>query len=173
MSRRGLDRWRDFGVLIAVMLLCVGVVAATAGQREPAPACATLLTAAELRAIVGEGMQDMGPQQREPGESLCAWMARGGQRGFRTVAVTYYEPAALAGSPKTLDALYEDIVSGAEGVAAGARVRLNGIGVRADFVPTDPQVLVAVQLTGGVARIVANNLTRAEITAVARAVAAP
>ncbi len=39
--------------------------------------------------------------------------------------------------------------------------------------PTDPQVLAVVQRADGVARIVGNNLTKAQITAVARAVATP
>jgi hypothetical protein len=41
------------------------------------------------------------------------------------------------------------------------------------FVATDPQVLAVVQRADGVARIVGNNLTKAQITAVARAVATP
>ena len=48
-----------------------------------------------------------------------------------------------------------------------------GDGRKAAFVPTTPQVLAVVQRSDGVARIVGNNLTKAQITAVARAVAAP
>ncbi len=50
---------------------------------------------------------------------------------------------------------------------------LPGIGRKAVFVPTDPQVLAVVQRNDGVARIVGNNLTKAQITAIARAVATP
>jgi hypothetical protein len=50
---------------------------------------------------------------------------------------------------------------------------LTGIGQKAAFVPADPQVLAVVQRPDGVARIVGNNLTKAQITAVALAVATP
>lgn len=74
----------------------------------------------------------------------------------------------------TLEKDFEQIVSAAEGRASGKkREALAGIGQKAAFVPTDPQVLAVVQRAGGVARIVGNNLTKAQITAVARAVATP
>jgi hypothetical protein len=65
------------------------------------------------------------------------------------------------------------VVAAAEGTASGKREVLAGIGQKAAFVPTTPQVLAVVQRPDGVARIVGNNLTKAQITAVARAVATP
>jgi hypothetical protein len=53
------------------------------------------------------------------------------------------------------------------------REMLAGIGQKAAFLNADPQVLAVVQRADGVARIVGNNLTKAQITAVARAVASP
>lgn len=58
-------------------------------------------------------------------------------------------------------------------MASGKRQMLSGIGQKSAFVPTDPHVLVVVQRVDGVARIVGNNLTKAQITAVAKAVATP
>ena len=102
-------------------------------------------------------------------------MLRGGSTGFKTVAVQFYDLDAIKTSPAapTLDTFFETLVSAAEGVASGKRQMLSGIGQKAAVVPTDPQVLAVVQRADGVARIVGNNLTKAQMTAVARAVATP
>jgi hypothetical protein len=150
--------------------------AASAQTSATVPACATLLTAEELTKAVGETMKDMGPRIRESGESECPWMLHGGSTGFKTVAVQFYDLKVIkaATTASTLPTFFEEIVSAAEGAASGKkREMLPGIGQNAAFVPTDPQVLAVVQRPDGVARIVGNNLTKAQITAVARAVATP
>jgi len=160
--------------MIAVALV---ITAGGAGAQTStaAPACSTLLTAEELTKAIGEKMSDMGAKTRGPGETECPWMLRGGSTGFKTVAVQFYDLAAIKASPTTPtpDAFFETLVSAAEGTAAGKRQMLPGIGQKAAFVPTDPQVLAVVQRADGVARIVGNNLTKAQMTAVARAVATP
>lgn len=144
-------------------------------QTNATPVCASLLTADELATIVGEKMQDMGPRQRGPGESECAWMLRGGKSGFKSVAVQFYDASYVKDSaPKTLDGFFESLVANAEAMASGGkRELLPGVGQKAAFVPTTPQVLAVVQRADGVARIVGNNLTKAQISAVAKAVATP
>jgi hypothetical protein len=139
------------------------------------PTCSTLLTADELSKAVGPDFKDMGARPRGAGETECPWMLRGGTQGFKTVSVQFYDLTAVkASTTPTLDAFFETIASGAEAAAQGKkREMLAGIGQKAAFVPTDPQVLAVVQRADGVARIVGNNLTKAQITAVARAVAAP
>ena len=157
----------------AVMLLAN---IASAQPSASAPACATLLTADELTKVIGEKMQDMGPRVRESGESECSWMLRGGSKGFKTVSVQFYDLKVIKASPAapTLPAFFEEVVSSGEIAASGhKREMLPGIGEKAAFVQTDPQVLAVVQRPDGVARIVGNNLTKAQITAVARAVATP
>jgi hypothetical protein len=149
----------------------------------PAPAvaqspvtCMTLLTADELTKAVGAGFADMGGETRGEGETECPWMLRGGSGGFKTVSVQFYDLRAVKANPSaaTLAAFFEQIVAAAEDPAAGTkREALAGVGQRAAFVSTDPQVLAVVQRADGVARIVGNNLTKAQITAVARAVATP
>jgi hypothetical protein len=159
--------------IAAIMLLPNAAIAQTSKQE---PACATLLTAEELTKAVGATMKEMGARIRESGESECPWMLSGGSAGFKTVAVQFYDVKMIkAGTTATtLPTFFEQIVSAAEGVASGKkREMLTGIGQNAAFVPTDPQVLAVVQRPDGVARIVGNNLTKAQITAVARAVATP
>ena len=162
------------GVLVVLTTLGSGSVAA---QRPSgaAPTCSTLLTAEELTAVIGEKMKDMGARPRETGETECPWMLRGGSSGFKTVSVQFYDLNNIRtkSNAATPDAFFETLVSSAEGVASGKREMLSGIGIKAAFVPTTPQVLAVVQRADGVARIVGNNLTKAQITGVARAVATP
>jgi hypothetical protein len=91
------------------------------------------------------------------------------------VAVQFYELSHIKTSPTapTSDAFFEMLVAAAEGTASGKREMLAGIGQKAVFVPASPQVLAVVQRPNGVARIVGNNFTKAQMTAVARAVATP
>lgn len=158
------------------MLLVSGLLlAAPTVAGAQAPTCMTLLTADELTKAVAAGFEDMGGRPRDAGETECPWMLRGGG-GFKTVSVQFYDLQAVKASPTspTLESFFEMIVSSGEEAAAGKkREPLAGIGHKAAFVPTDPQVLAVVQRADGVARIVGNNLTRAQITAVARAVATP
>jgi hypothetical protein len=171
---------RRVAAVLTLSLGSMGVLGGSAGsmdvdaQAKPTLACAALLTAEELTAAVGEKMTDMGGRARGPGETECPWMLRGGS-GFKTVSVQFYELSHIKASPSapTLESYFEMVVKGGEGVASGKREILAGIGQKAAFVPTTPQVLAVVQRADGVARIVGNNLTKAQITAVARAVAAP
>jgi hypothetical protein len=167
-------------IVFSWMMAAAAVVllsnSANAQPSAAVPFCATLLTADELTKIVGEKMQDMGPRVRDSGESECSWMLRGGSKGFKTVSVQFYDMKVIKASPAapTLPAFFEQIVSSGEGAASGKkREVLPGIGDKTAFVQTDPQVLAVVQRPDGVARIVGNNLTKAELTAVARAIVTP
>jgi hypothetical protein len=167
----GLSAWMCGALVLLATFNAEGVRA----QSATAIRCSTLLTADELNKIVGDKMTDMGARQRGPGETECPWMLRGGSSGFKTVSVQFYEMSYIKASPTaaTLDAFFEMLVSAAEGTASGKRELLPGIGQKAVFVPTTPQVLAVVQQADGIARIVGNNLTKAQITAVARAVVTP
>ena len=160
---------------LAIALVLTFTPAALTAQKPATPMCATLLTADELSKAVVPGFQEMGPDEREAGESSCPWMLRGGKDGFKTVNVQFYTPAAIKTSPMapTADKYFEMLVTAAEESNKKKREVLPGIGVKAAFVATDPQVLAVVQRADGVARIVGNNLTKAQITAVAKAVATP
>ena len=162
-------------IVSALTMATVAIVVFSNPARAQTPACATLLTAEEIVKAVGAKMEDMGAKVRESGESECPWMLRGAA-GFKTVSVQFYDLKVIKASTTapTLPAFFEQIVSAGEGAASGKkREELAGIGQKAAFVPTDPQVLAVVQRPDGVARIVGNNLTKAQITAVARAVATP
>jgi hypothetical protein len=162
---------RSFVVVLSGLALPAVVWAQAPAAK--APTCTSLFTAAELAQTVGGGFEDMGPKERSPGETECAWMARGGSKGFQTVSVQFYDRRAIKDANQTPAAFYETVVSGAEGMASGKRQPLPGIGQQAAFVPTDPQALAVVLRADGVARIVGNNISKAQITAIAKAIAAP
>lgn len=161
--------------LFLVTLCVVAASSAVPAAQAKAATCMTLLTDAEVTAAVGTAMENLGGQERNPGETECSWMIGAGKPGFKTVSVQFYDLSHIksGAANETPEQFFEDIVSGTEGVATGKRQMLTGIGVKAAFVPTDPQVLAVVLLKDGVARIVGNNLTRAQITQIARAVAGP
>ncbi len=148
---------------------------AASANKSATPMCATLLTAEELSKAVVAGFQDMGAEEREPGASSCPWMLRGGANGFKTVNVEFSNTAYIKTTPNasTADKYFEMLVTAAEESNNKKREILPGIGQRAAFIAADPQVGAFVQRADGVARIVANGLTKAQITAVARAVATP
>ena len=135
----------------------------------------TLLPADAIAKVAGETFRDLGSEVSRSGASECEWAARLGTPGAKTLSFTFYDVVALKASPAyaNADEYFESVVSGPEQRASGKREMLPGIGVKAAFVPTAPQVLVAVQRKDGVARLVGNNLTKAQMIALARAIAAP
>ncbi len=137
--------------------------------------CVPLLTNDELAKAVAPGFQYLGAEERNPGESSCEFLMRSGPGGPKSVSVQFYTMAIIRQSPTTPtpETYFEDLVKPIETVSKTKREVLPGIGQRAAFVAADPQVLAVVQLANGIARIVGNNLTKAQITAVARAVATP
>jgi len=159
--------------LATFCLLLPGLALAQSAGSAPAT-CMTLLTADELTKAVGAKLEDMGADTRSEGETECPWMLRGGG-AFKTVSVQFFDSRHIKASPNesTPDKFFETYVSAAEGVGSGKRELLKGIGQKAAFVPSDPQTLVIVQRADGIARIVANGLTKAQTIAVARAVATP
>jgi hypothetical protein len=164
------------GVATAASLICA--VPASAQKAAPAGAklpCGTVLTADEVKAAVGVALEDLGPVDRGKGETECDWMARGGPGGLKTVGVVFYDQSAIAASPaaSTGDAFFEMLVKAAEESSSAKREMVPGVGQHAAFVPTNPQTLAVVHRADGVARIVANGLTKAQTIAIAKAVATP
>ncbi len=160
-------------VLVAAVSAIAAVPAEAQTTAAKSPTCMSLFTAAELAQTVGPGFEEAEARESAPGETECAWMARGGTKKFQTVSVQFWDLRALAAASWTLAQAFEEHVSAAEGVATGKRELLPGVGQQAAFVPTDPQGLVIVQRADGVARVVANNVSKAQLTAVAKAIAAP
>jgi hypothetical protein len=160
------------GMVLAGAAPAAAQAAAPPGAQLP---CAAVLTADEVKAAVGVALEALGARDRGAGETECPWMARGGPGGLKTVAVTFYDEHAIAASPTAPngDAFFEMLVKAAEASNAATRDPIPGVGRRAAFVATSPQTLAVVHRANGVARIVANGLTKAQTIAIAKAVATP
>jgi hypothetical protein len=162
-------------VVAATILVFAAPAAAQKAAANAAPRCAALLTADEVKAAIGVAMQDLGADVRGEGETECDWMLRGAPGGLKTVAVSFYDERAIKASPTapTGDGFFEMLVKAAEESTSTKREVIAGVGQHAAFVPTAPQTLAVVHRADGVARIVANGLTKAQTIAIAKAVATP
>ena len=159
------------GTIVAGASPAAAQKAATPAAKLP---CAAVLTADEVQTAVGVALEDLGPRDRGKGETECDWMARGGPGGLKTVAVVFYDESAIKeSSAPTGDGFFEMLVKAAEESSSARREMLPGVGQHAAFVATNPQTLAVVHRANGVARIVANGLTKAQTTAIAKAVATP
>lgn len=147
------------------------------GQAQGAkPTCMSLLTADEIAKAVGEPFKDMGSETRRSGATGCDWAAGLGKPGAKSISLTFYDNVALKASPAyaSPDAYFESIAETAEkSKGAAKREAIPGVGLKAVLVSTPPQLLLVVQRADGVGRLVGNNLTKAQMTALARAIAAP
>ena len=160
------------GLAGAVALLLQPPAAAQQPAAAAAMPCAAVVTADELKAAVGVALEKLDPVDRGHGESECDWMGRTG--GFKTVAVVFYDQAAIkASTAPTGDGFFEMLAKAAEESTSAKREVIAGVGQHAAFVPTTPQTLAVVHRADGVVRIVANGLTKAQTIAVAKAVATP
>lgn len=161
----------------APVMLALAVLTPTAARAQGAalPSCMTLLPAEALSKILGQTYKDMGSEVGRSGASDCEWATGLGTPGFKTLAFTFFDAAALKASPgyASADEYFESVVSSVESRAPAKRELLPGVGLKAAFVATPPQMLVAVQRKDGVARLVGNNLTKAQMLALARALAMP
>lgn len=168
--RTGTRRW-----IQALSFALLAPVLSSAAAQGAKSTCMSLLTADEIAKAVGEPFKDLGSETGRSGATSCDWAARLGTPAAKTVSFTFYDNVALKVSPAyaSPDAYFESIVSSVEGKSPTKRESIPGVGVKAALVATGPQLLVAVQRADGVGRVVGNNLTKAQATALAHAIAAP
>ncbi|MEO7548090.1 MAG: hypothetical protein ABIT82_06670 [Ramlibacter sp.] len=162
------------GVFLTVMsgVLSGGAAAQPAGAL---PTCMSLLTSDKLAKVMGATFKDMGNERDASGATDCEWSLRGGTAAVKYLSVSFFDSTKIKASPAGLtdDSYFEAVVAGAEKAGSSKREMLSGVGVKSAFVATAPQVQVVVQRRDGVARIIGNNVTKSEITALAKAIAAP
>lgn len=158
--------------LTAAVFLTFGLLAPGFAQDAALFKCAQLLSADQLKATVGAGMVAAAPKQHQTGESECVWR-RGNSAATVSLAMRFFDRRAINSNPvsRTLDGFYEMLVTAGE--EAGEKKREPVVGLpRASLVQADAQILVVVQRTDGVARVVFGNFSRAQAVAVARAISA-
>jgi hypothetical protein len=159
-------------VILALMLLAPATARA---QGAAMPTCMTLLPVEALAKILGETYKDMGSEEAQGGASDCNWAVNLGTPRFKTLSFSFFDAVALKASPgyASADEYFERVVGSVESRAPAKREMLPGVGLKAAFVATPPQMLVAVQRKDGVARLVGIKLTKAQMIALARALGAP
>lgn len=154
----------------SLFLVCLFAVAAHA-QAPAGPSavrCDAVLTAEEAVAAVGAGYAGPHVSEPRPGFTGCEWEGQGSNFGF-----TFTSLKALADDGRTADEEFEFTVAAMED---GTRMRelLPGIGVKAAITGAgDDALMVAVQRTDGVARMITYKIDREKAIAIARAIAAP
>jgi hypothetical protein len=168
--------WIDVGRACLGFIVFLGLTPAapvTIGAQQPAThRCASLLTADEIQKAVGETFENVDTISRNPGSTECTRIARG-PKGAKSVVVQFFDVTYIKSGPDG-DNTVERFFTRMAAPSATEKVQpLPGVGLKAAVVTADPQRGAYVQLADGVARIVANNLTEAQVIAVARAVAAP
>ena len=139
-----------------------------------------VLTAEQVRAAVGVTLKVLALQKAEAGVTECTWSRTGGAETSTgpTIRVQFFERLAISANPvvSSPDGYYEMIASAAEEIAGRKREAIAGLtsaGSRAATVRGNGQVLVLVQRGDGIARVVLSNLTKAQATAIARAISGP
>lgn len=172
-----MTRWSR-AVLSTMVLstLMTSVWSGLAAAQAPAapPTCMSLLTSEALAKVMGATFKEMGQEVDRSGATDCEWMFRGGTDGVKALSVSFFDSSKIKASPAgfTDDSYFEMVVSGAERAGSSKREMLAGIGLKTAFVTMKPQVQVVVQRPDGVARIIGNNVTKAEMTALAKVLAA-
>lgn len=173
---RALPRAVAFLAGLALWLVAFGLVfglTSGASAQTPTLRCAELLSADQVKATLGAGMVTAVPKQHGAGESECVWR-RGNGAAAASLSVRFFDRQAIGSNPvsRTLDGYYEMLVKAGEEVGDKKREAVVGV-PRAALIQASPQILVVVQRTDGVARVVLGNLSRAQAVAVTKLIAAP
>ncbi len=138
---------------------------------EAKPACAGLLTAAELSAI-SPGAEEMGAIARGDGHSECSWSVRGGG-GATTLTLTFWEASRMANALVPADSkeeFFEIYVKSAEQVRGTPREALKGVGKRSALFRDGALRELYVLTRTGVAHLLTDGLNDTQIAAVGKAV---
>lgn len=139
--------------------------------------CARVLTAEQVRAAVRTSLKVLAQQSAEPGVTECIWSRTGSAEPSTgpTIRVQFFERVAISANPvvHTPDGYYEMIASAAEEVAGRKREAVAGVSARAVTVQGNGQIMVLVQRGDGIARVVVGDGTKAQATAIARAISGP
>lgn len=164
------------GCTAALGLLMLGASGGPihAEPAAPGPHCATLLTTKELVAI-SPGAEELSALERGDGHSECAWSVKGGGEA-NTLSLTFWESRSMADALVPADSpeeFFETYVKSAEGVRGTKRVALKGVGKRSALFRDGLVRELYVLTKDGVAHLMTDGLTDAQMEGVGKALAAP
>ena len=136
--------------------------------------CATLLQASELAAI-SPGAKEMDAFDHGEGHSACTWSVPG-NGDANTLALTFWESAGMSSALVPADSpeeFFEIYVKSAEEVRSTKREVLRGVGLRSALFRTGTVRELYVLTRAGMAHLVSDGLSDAQVEAIGKAVAAP
>ena len=156
-------------------VLSVFLSTAGAGVAAPADAqlqCARLLTAAEVEASVGAGFKDVAKEEPAAGKSECIWLSETATP--KAISLTFSQRSAVPSGD--LAQFFEAQVKRAEQLHGNTRELLEGMGANTALVPgkkPGAMAILVVQTSDGVGYAETDQLQRAELLRLAKAIAAP
>jgi hypothetical protein len=142
-----------------------------ASAADAPPACAKLLTAAEIGSAVGLGFQSVNQEESAPGVSDCMWLLDQNPNP-KAIGVLFTQKSAAPGG--NWPGFFEDRVKHAEQVHESKREAVPGMGTRAALVPgkkPGAMILLIVEMPEGVAYVETDYLDRAQVLRVGKAIA--
>jgi hypothetical protein len=134
--------------------------------------CARLLTAAEVAAAAGPGFKAVGQEEPAAGKSECVWLLESANP--KAISLTYSQRSAVPSGD--LAQFFEAQAKRAEQLHENKREALDGVGAKAFLVPgkkPGAMAILIVQTSDGVAYAETDQLERAELLRLAKAIAAP
>ena len=165
-----------FRKTLLASIMTLALTPAASHAQTPDAMCAKMLPAEKMQAAIGKGMKTASAEIGKRAAVACAWMRRAPDP-FATVSIEYYDKQFIAASAPdnagTADRLYENLITPHEDRTKLKRETIAGVARRAVLVPADPQRLVVIERDGAVLRVVMNGVSKAQATAVAKAIAAP
>lgn len=157
---------------------------AHAGWQPPAggarPSCMSLLTDAVVESTIGRRGAHSDKSETEPGTSRCTWAWADTDT---TVTVSYSDTGAIAataaitkccpdGSKPAVAQFFDYAIRMAVDLGSEPPASLTGVGQRAALFFEEGFLKLLVQRPDGVAQVVGGNITREQLLAIGKAVAA-
>lgn len=180
MFRRLIDPRTHRSLVADIVLGCVASLSAAvsmAHAQAPGaeatimPRCTVLLAPDRVASVLGAGAVAR-PAAQRPGETHvvdCAW----GKGSANSVTAQWFDRAAIQSSSvsRTFEGYADMLLTAGEEAAGKPREAVAGLGARAAMVHGQSAVLLVVQRPDGVVRALASGLTRAQLLALAKALA--
>lgn len=137
--------------------------------------CLQVLTAEQVSTVFGAGLDVAAQKKVEAGVSECAWSRLGAASGAGpSIRVQFFDRIAISANPvgRSVDGYFDMIASTAEEIAGRKREVVAGTAARAVTIQGNSQLLLVVQRSDGVARVILGNVSKSQANTLARTISA-
>ena len=166
----------SFGGLALIAAIALTLLPYSMARAQSLSAkCLQVLTAEQVRTVFGAGLDVAAQNKVEVGVSECTWSRVGAASGVGpSIRMQFFDRAAISSNPivHSVDGYFDMIASTAEEIAGRKREPVVGVATRAVTVQGNSQLLLVVQRSDGVARVILGNVSRAQAIATAKAISA-